>query len=548
MGLRCFLAIGLGLLLAWQATGQLATGGSAARSAGNEHAWAITPSGRDGQWTLWHLPPRAGPGAAEDGTARPLSAVESQPLAIAAAGGRIWIAFEGGGDRAGLGFMTAAVQRGAIEGTWYTGAGGRLAPAPFLPTTGRLLGMAAGQRGPMALVEGDEGTIHLAWLDSGRWRWVLPPPKGGPQAVGTGDKGGPILSAIHDGELHVWRAKLPEHADQPSDTYELLEPDAIIELARPRAEADHAIELDWTHQASILSGSFGSSEIVAGPVEIGRRIIVGLADDQRIRILEVADGKGRVLLDTDAGGLALLAAARRGIVVRMGEPESGAPGRTATRLVLEEFSLDTGLVLSKGPAVFDGPVSPSDLRILAVLVVLVSASLLLFVVRTSGELAPFIAPPGMVLAPPVARLMASLADGVLALFLGGELARLMPQGWLAIRVGADLLDFGPLLAALAVGYLASSILEAAFGRTPGKLLFGLLVTRSVSVGEANPSPRRPGLWASLVRNAVKWLLPIVALAGAMGPGLRHRGDAMSRLGVVAHAMPGSHQAGKPDDR
>lgn len=531
------------------APGQLAVGCASEGRPGHEHAWVVAPSNRDGQWTLWHLPPRSGSGAAPDGTARPIGMIERQPAAMAAAGGRVWLAVAGMGDRPGFGFLTAAVQRGAIDGMWFTGAGGRLGPAPFLPTRGRLLSTAAGSRGPVVLIEGLDGTASLAWLDMNRWRWVTLPAGMRPQTVGIDAKGGLLLLAMEGEHLHTWRAELPERPGTTGEAYELIEPDAIIELARPRAEDDQAVEVSWTREAIVPAGAWAGGEIIAGPVEIGQRMLLGLAFTDGVRVVEQQGSAMQTLYQGPPGALALLSASRRGVAVRIGEPAPGAPGRAATRLDILEFSLDTGRVLYTGPAVFDGPISASDLRILAVLVVLVSASLLLFVVRTSGETAEYVAPRGFVLAPPFMRLMAALADGVLALFVGGELSRLLPEGWLAVRVGVDLLDFGPLIAALIVGYVASSVLETAFGRTPGKLLFGLLVTRSgTDNGRADHSPRRPSLGASLARNAVKWLLPILALAGAMGPTMRHRGDTMTRLGVVAQAMPDRDQVVPPDDR
>ena len=536
------------LLSAALARGQLAAGSNSGDRPGLEHAWVVVPSSPDGPMTLWHLPPRGGPGPAEDGAARPIAAVERMPTAMAAAGGRVWLVVPGAGERPGYGLLAASVQRGAIEGTWFTGAGGRLGPVPFLSTSGRLVALGAGGRGPVGLVEGADGALSLAWLDMGRWRWATTPMGARPTALGVGAGGELVLAAVEGGALHTWRASLPEPTTGEGEHYELIDPEAIIELAKPRARDDRVIVLQWVHRVLDLPDGLGVGAIVAGPVEIGPRVVLGLSDGVGLWVVEASESGSRVLHEGTPGAVALLTATRRGIVARAGEPAAGAPGRAATKLDLVEFSLDTGLVLHTGPAVFDGPVSPSDLRILALLVVLVSASLLLFVVRTTGETAPYSPPGGSVLAPPVTRLLAAMADGLLALFLGGELARLLPDGWLAIRLGADVLDFGPLATALVVGYLAGSGLEAALGRTPGKFLFGLFISRSGLEGGTAWPLRRPGLGASLARNAVKWLLPFVALAGAMGPTRRHRGDAMARLGVVVSEPARANQDPRPDDR
>jgi hypothetical protein len=141
-----------------------------------------------------------------------------------------------------------------------------------------------------------------------------------------------------------------------------------------------------------------------------------------------------------------------------------------------------------------------------------------------------------------------VADGFLALLLGGELSRLLPEGWLSIRVGADALDFGALVLALLIGFLASSVLETLTGRTPGKLIFGLFVSRN-GIEDGQPAaPRRPTLGASLARNGVKWLLPLVAVAGMMSPLLRHRGDSISGLGVISQDAPNEPQGNSRQDR
>ncbi|MFI4882731.1 MAG: RDD family protein [Phycisphaerales bacterium JB064] len=528
------------LLCAVVARGQMASGAYANGKRADEHAWVVTPSTTSNDWGLWHIPPRAGADGADDGTVRIIDSLERKPAAMAAAGGRVWLGFAGTGNRAGYGFLTAAVQRGAIDGTWYSGAGGRLAASAFLATHGRLVAMSAGSRGPVALVQESDGTFMLAWLDRGRWLWatgptiVSDPP---PQAVGVLNGGGIVLAASVGGQLHLWTATLPK-AETAGGSFELVDPDALLDLAsREEAEETPPAELAWSVRSVPLGGLDSQATVVGGPVGIGQRVVLGVSAGSTLWVVEVDGNRTQVIYQAEAGGVALLGASRRGMVVRLAQDAQGAQGRAATRLEIEEFSLDTGRQFYSGAAVFDGPVSPSDIRILLVLMVLVSASLLLFVVRTSKEATPYVAPRGCVLAPPMPRLLAGVADGFLALLLGGELSRLLPDGWLAIRVGAEAMDFGPLVLGLVVGLVAGAVLETLTGRTPGKLIFGVVVSRSGLADGAVVPAKRPGLGASFARNGVKWLLPLVALAGLMSPGLRHRGDSISGLGVVGEAMP-----------
>ena len=544
------------LLCAAVARGQLATGASASQTPAGEHAWAVTPSTLSSGWGLWHIPPRVGVRGAHDGSVRIIDSLERKPEAMAAARGRVWLAFAGTGNKAGYGMLTAAVQRGAVDGTWFSGAGGRLAAAAFLATRGRLVGMAAGARGPVAFIQESDGSFSLAWLERGRWLWangptiVSDPP---PESIGVTEGGRVVLATSASGQIHLWQATLPA-PEEVGSAFELVEPDAILDLAsREQAEDRTPAAIAWTARSLPLPPIDTATSVTAGPVGLGERMMLGLASDQSAWVVEIAGDKSRVVYQAPAGGVALLSQSRRGIIVRMADEAESAQGRAATRLVLEEFSLDSSRRFYAGPAVFDGPVSPSDIRILMVLMVLVSASLLLFVVRTSREATPYVPPRGHVLAPPMPRLLAATADGFLALLLGGELSRLLPEGWLAIRVGADAVDFAPLVLALAVGFLASTALETLTGRTPGKLIFGLVVSRNGEV-DGRPAPaRRPGLGASLARNGVKWLLPLVALAGVMSPLLRHRGDSISGLGVVGEVVPShvegdSNQDRQADDR
>lgn len=551
------LATALVLSLACQGLGQMVVGSPGGMQPSGEHAWAVTPSTTSSEWALWHVPPRIGANGASDGSIRVVDSLERRPAAIAAAGGRVWLAFAGIGNEPGYGIFTAAVQPGAIDGTWYSGSGGRLASSSFLPTEGRLLAMSARRGGPTALVELTDGTYEVAWLDRGRWmRSAGPWVEGGPvpQAIGVSRKGVVKLAAIGEGSIALWTTQLPsDESDGPSG-FRLRDPSELLEPTSSQpGNQDTPIELEWSRQTLALPASATGSRIVAGPVSLGPRLLLAASQDGGATVFEIEGETVRPVYAADGAAVAFLTNARRGVFVRLSDSPEAAEGRAATRLELEEFSLDSGLTLYVGPAVFDGPVSPSDLRILLVLMVLVSASLLLFIVRTSNESKPFEAPQGCLLAPPLPRLLASVGDGLLALLIGSEIARALPEGWLAMRIGAEVIDFAPLLVSLVFGMLAGAVMEATLGRTIGKLVFGLAVTRTREGDDQRPGIRRPGFGPSLVRNAVKWLLPLVALAGAMSPLLRHRGDTLSGLAVVGEFAPDdeagdSDQDSTPDGR
>lgn len=545
------------------ARGQMAVGafsvpsGSAESPAQGEHAWAVTPSTLSSAWGLWHIPPRVGPGAAEDGAVRIVESLERRPDAMAALGGRVWLAYAGMGTRPGYALLTAAVRPGPIEGTWYSGAGGRLAAGPFLATRGALIGLAAGDRGLVALLARPDGSLVLAWHERGRWRFVRGPALGSPpqgqgvgpgvlrpQAVGVMPDGVVLLAGVGEGRLALWRTRLPPPLTTEGRGFELIEPDALLPIGpQEPAEPEAPEPLAWEVQVVPWAGGVAMDPqglgVLAGPVGIGQRLVLAVGNDaDGLRVVEVEGGRASVLHQGPAGAVALMPVARRGVIVRLAQTPEGARGRAATLLELEEFSLDSGRVLYRGPAVFDGPVSASDLRLVMVLMVLLSAGLLLFIVRTSQESEPYIPPRGMALADPAPRFLAGMLDGLLALMLAGELNRLLPEGWLAIRVGAEAVDLGPLVLALALGVVGGGLLEGIAGRTPGKLIFGLRVCRSEPQDDRGAQGREPsvGIGPSLVRNAVKWLLPMVAFTGMLTPARRHRGDTMTGLGVVSEAI------------
>ncbi len=539
------------LLVCTTANAQIAAGARPYEPGGDSHAWAVTPSNVSNDWGLWHIPPRSGATPAQDGAVRIVDSLQRQPASIAAFGGRVWMAFAGGGNRAGYAFLTAAVRPGAIEGTWYTGAGGRLASTAFLQTKGRVIALAAGERGPAALIEDSEGQISIAWLERGAWQQAVGPAiedATNPQAIGVLADGSIVLAGVEANQIRLWSTSLPETAVDTS-TFELLDPDSLLEpFEESTEETEKAVDLEWTATLANLSTTLPDARIDGSIIGIGSRIILAVSTLDALQVVEVDGERATTVYQTEPAGLALLADARRGIAIRLGAEADGAQGRAATRLVVEEFSLDTGRLFFLGPAVFDGPIAPSDLRILLVLMVLISASLLLFVVRTSSETKPFVAPAGYMLVPPIPRLLAGMSDGFLALLLGGELARVLPPGWVAIRIGADALDFAPLLLGLAIGLVGSALLEATTGRTLGKLIFGLSVSQSGELDGRPVGARRPGLGASLARNALKWLLPLVAIAGLMSPLLRHRGDSMTGLGVVGQAYEPAEEADSGQDQ
>ena len=101
---------------------------------------------------------------------------------------------------------------------------------------------------------------------------------------------------------------------------------------------------------------------------------------------------------------------------------------------------------------------------------------------------------------------------------------------------------GPLLVFLVwtavAGTVLGAVAECAWGRTLGKGLAGCMV---LDAGGAKPnpgnSPITPSFWRSLLRNAIKWFVPPLALLGLWGTSGRHRGDVAARCVVIAPDEP-----------
>jgi uncharacterized RDD family membrane protein YckC len=116
------------------------------------------------------------------------------------------------------------------------------------------------------------------------------------------------------------------------------------------------------------------------------------------------------------------------------------------------------------------------------------------------------------------------------------------------------LDLGPFGLAVALTILHTSLMEWLVGRSIGKFVLGLRVvdvrkldaggkaeggSRSASVGNVDVAAMRPALWQALVRNIVRWTVPVLAMFALLDEAGRHPGDLAARTLVVADENDGS---------
>jgi uncharacterized RDD family membrane protein YckC len=105
------------------------------------------------------------------------------------------------------------------------------------------------------------------------------------------------------------------------------------------------------------------------------------------------------------------------------------------------------------------------------------------------------------------------------------------------------LDLRPLGLAIGVTILHVSVCELLLGRSLGKFVMGI---RVVSIDAAGAGIQGggivgmqvPGLGQILVRNLVRWLVPMLALFGMLDVAGRHPGDLAARTLVVADPNDG----------
>ncbi|PHQ81717.1 MAG: hypothetical protein COB69_03805 [Phycisphaera sp.] len=206
-----------------------------------------------------------------------------------------------------------------------------------------------------------------------------------------------------------------------------------------------------------------------------------------------------------------------------------------------EFSLIEGKPLYTGQAVARSPVSVGEFRHLALLMMLLMGLVLLLVLRPPPEGDVIVLPPGLAIAGPGKRLMATILDGLVGLFIVSrvmDLSLLETLGPLAVPATGRL-DVFPLVLALMVNVFHCSVGEAVFGRSIGKAINGLIVARVDKSAKALPAGqfRPPTPMRALARNMIKWFVPPVSMLVLTDPSGRHRGDLLARSAVLCRAAP-----------
>ncbi|MEQ8769915.1 MAG: RDD family protein [Phycisphaerales bacterium] len=438
------------------------------------HAWAVIQL--DDGARLVHLPPRAltqRPAAA--GSVRSARELKEMPVACAAVGDRVYLAFRDGQRHSVL--SGRAVE--AVGGLWTLSPDGRLDAHPSTPE-GTLVGFVGSDLGPTALVrDGDD--FQLARMTRDGWDLISMPEGVEPAAIVRWQAAPGVLSAT--GEL--WA----------------LEAEGWTRVAMP------PVRLERGDRLYGLGARIVSVRPEEGRVAIRTHDATG---DQLIARLEDPPADAAMTpIGLDGGRFALI---------------WREPGEDA-RYRMMELSLATGEVFYDGPPIPIMPVSQGEFRVLAALLVVVAAAVLLIAIRPAGS-RELVLPPTTALAEPGRRFAATFVDLLVALFVVARVFGVSIMDIATLTVIFQPVGWWALPGVLVVGWAVGSLFEAVFGRTFGKFLLGCRAVRGDGSGDG------PGIWRSVVRNAIKWFLPPIPALSLFEPDAPHRGDAIAGVVVV----------------
>ncbi|MEO0484089.1 MAG: RDD family protein [Planctomycetota bacterium] len=571
------------------------------------------------RWVLVHLPPRrvgAAPGV-DPGAVRVVMSLSGRPAALAAHGNRVYIlsrsADAGGDEQAGWRVSEVSAWAGPSSRLWMYEPAGRARTLPS-PGAGVLSGFAADARGPWIMLRPEADAtdeaplVTLRRLARGVWQDLTPPAALTDPAQATlvpSPTGVVVGESDGVGGFIVYQPE-PEPESQPESTEPVITSDAgppTPERSRSLLEPGGRSLLDGG--GGLLDGassgaSNGVSLDTSAPISLqwsATRLNASGVIDRRgsawwngraLSWLDVSDDAIRVLrasADTetprdvarlegatsDAAAVAVPGATR--LIVawpdRLGSgdwdamtEQERARAASPRGYAIAELSLDTGATLFEGVASSGAPISASEFRALAILLVGVMGLVLIFALRRDPSDPTVFLPPGFALAEPGRRAAATLFDLLLAMAAAAGVlgvapsSLLSPEAWLT---GTHTVWSLPLM--LAMGFAMGTAGEALWGWSLGKLLFGCRVVcaapRSVaSLTEAAAAAARAsrstepaierwtrtplggiGFRKAAARNAFKWIIPPGATLAFVAPDFRHRGDVAAGVVVVRPLPP-----------
>ena len=485
------------------------------------HSWAVYENAND-EILLVHLPPRdvdanaqipiepAKPG--ELHAVRPLNRF---PDAIAAIENRVYLVFPPsltprGQIRRVFSGQAIASPVGAI---WGFMPAGRLDSEPAITIPGQVDALVATSDTLWVLLNDDgqddeqgEGQYTLLTMKKNAWEPVDLPATG----------------ALPDDAAERWTISA---LGSMLIAIDQSDPDAM-QLFGFDAKTKAWSLMDWP-RIGVPDGRF---QILAGTRSL---IVVDWDQHEQARIrtwshagiFTIADG---VDLPVDIE-LAVLSSVNRLIgLVASDRSDEHPPSQDPVGIQVYELDLLDGSLVYAGDPVVSTPVSEAEMRFLMGMMILIMAGVLVVVILPDKTDAMGI-PDGFELADPGRRLMATMVDVFLISLMVGLIFDVRVIEIITLGVIARSDDTWLAIPSVMIsGIVVMSLMEWLVGASPGKFFMGIRVVRA----QGGPMQRIP-LWAAIVRNIIKWVLPPVAALALVDPEMLHRGDRATRTIVAA---------------
>jgi hypothetical protein len=519
------------------------------------HAWMVRERARlrtnePSLWQVYHVPPRRSvttdDGLAHgspDGSLRVSAQLARRPEAIAAWKNEATFIFEpvpideskpnGPAVRQ---LLSLSTEPRALD-IWVDVPEGRLTSLPELPGRGRLAGFAGTPLGPMALTAEDDGA-----LEGGAKRWLL-------RLLG---KAGWAECAIPAGAKEL--SNLTLLADGAGVSLVGVGT-RTVEWWRGRVEGEGFV---WESMSRPLGGPVDAE---LGPESAVRSVFlvirgslfaispVNEANWSSVRVFEL-DPAGPRLVSTvtgSRGAIGILPMEGLSRVAMVWDAGPTAP-IAEQRLTVTEVSLWTGRTLFSGPHVIAGPLTRSDAVMLGVMLFVIAASVIVFVMR-SDTVSEVTLPPGLSLADPSRRFLASMIDGGIAIVVASRIIDLPLSEVFSVEAAVGAQPVKLMFTSMGIAFVHTTLSEVLFSRSIGKALMGCFVVKLPKTPDAtkpHEGVTRVTFGAALVRNAIKWGMPPVVALTFLEPSRRHRAELLTRTAVVV-PIPDPSEPGESDD-